>query len=987
MQRTKWRSVGLKIMKIFMLIVITVIFFACSNPIITDLMDTIEDDVAVTLAGASPAVKSLTPGDGSLEISTSVVLTVEFDVNLDPQTVLSENAVLYRMPGETVISSTAAYNDELKSILVTPTSVLEKEVQYKLVISKNIKSNKGASLDNDIVINFTTRYFNDDEIGIDLSYSSNDLLLNSGAPIYIEFWPSPLEYPVDPNNMTVFTSHVITSSGKLSIPVSALPSGFTSGMFKFFHDLNGSYGTDSDSEDSADSIFWYNGSASGNLTSNADFFNMAIVPDAGSGSFFVDSGGTVIPMTGSTPDTLPAFYNLNSDFILTPGNGYSVQYSDGSPFAADPYETAEASNSYRELLHGTYENARNLHSLTDIDYFIFTPASSDVYEIRVKDTDFDITVGLYGSESDMFNASGALATPSSGTAARVINSGGTFLTGGVPYYIRIEGTSGGMGLYEIGYFYKPAVPDAAEDGDDVYGTAPTLTFGRDNFATRTIEAGWDMDYFAVNIPDNNWDFIVEVVEDPTYFNFSAESRNIVFDLSLKKPDGSGITTFGLDSNSMIIPATDEWNFPAGTYYIGVQNNSAVIGTESDQPSGQYKILITYSFDGADQANDPNSGINEYDNWNEHGPASYQASSYASIGTKGIGRTIYSVTEASPENDVDWISFRISNISSDYLLKIEPVSGADGVVVDYTIYRSSFNGSYNEPDTASIVTSSQQWADSSIRGSYFKLPYIANPTITEMTLWAKVTRDASYGGNPTTGAYKFYYMAGADENDDYYIDSANPDGIIDVYSGTYAEGNIVYSGGMDETPWIGDTTSDGGTNFSTRNELTWNNISGNADIDIHWRSLYRKNYTGNGEGDGVNAKGSDFDFFWFQVPDYPAEPVLPFNFVVYSRANYSVPLKISMWRITEAQFTTLSGDRYITEAELNSTDTPSYYYTSYNTGENVDKLEAVISTAEASALDYLFFKFELDGSRSTYIDGNGNTQNYETSGEYQIWIFE
>jgi len=850
-----------------------------------------------------------------------------------------------------------------------------------LTITTGLKSLKGAALAIDFTIDFTTRYFHDNEIGIDFTYFSNDLALTEDKPIYIEFWSSPLKYVPEamPITITVLPDYVITESGKLTIPVSALPEGISSGLFKFFHDLDEDYPIGESTNDDDDSILWYNSSETGNMITDDAADGLQIIPVGDPSSYFVDANGAVITMTGNIPDSQPAFYNVNPDFIMSPGHSYSVLYTDGSPVAADPFETNDDINNYWEISHGTYEIARTLHTGDDIDYLRFTPSTNDYYEIRVRNINIELMVGLYESLSDAVTETSPMsATPGTRSDDGVINSGGTYFEGDTEYFIRIESPSGGLDKYEIGYFYKPADADAFEDSDDVYSTAPTLTFGRDNVETRTLEAS-DTDYFEVTI-QNGLDYVIEVEEDPTYFDFSAESRNIEFDLSLIDSDGNGISAFDWDSNRMVIK-----NKSGGIYYIGVVNNSTSVGDDMDQPSGQYRILITYSYDDWDQPDDPStSGENEYDMYNEHS-LPVDSYNYVYVAPEGINRTIYSVPPSDPDNDsftsnpgddVDWIRFDVYMSSYiDYLIYTEPIGGieADGIVVNFQIYPSMDIGNGDEPDTSGdSPPGGQPWiSDDTVRGAVI-------PVYSPTTYFAKITRDSTYPSNPITGAYRFHVIVGADAHD-----NSLPDSEVIVYDGEYGNSNIIHTGGSDETPWIEKDSPTGSTDYSIRNQLPDWDLVGSYEIPTVFRTFYRKDYDFRGESDGTTLIYSDVDFFWYEIPSQMNG--LPIDLYVGNYlTSYSIPLKVSLWNVTAAEWNTWTTNTIpgvITETELGTADHEFTYYDSESY-----KIEEQ-NIAGGSTGDYIFLKVEADTTHlgATYQDINGYDQIYEDSGQYDIKI--
>jgi hypothetical protein len=982
----KKKSVLLLLPAVFSLLIAS----SCANPLVVALKEQIENDVDEALSGPAPIMLSSSLDGSSEEIPTSSIFSFTFDRPLDPGSVNAETIKLLRMPGETVVPITVEYDSDTKTLTLIPVSLMDRSGEYRVLMTTGVRSLQGASLPVDIHKDFSTRYFHDTEIGIDLTYSSADLELTPGTPVYIEFWPLPLEYFQDHDlfeaQIQVLPNPVISRSGKIIIPSSVLPEGVTSGAVRFFHDVDGDYASGGDDSDNDDTNLFYDASGAGNLSLGDE--DMAPIvfepddpgdPDSAYHIVFVDINGNIIPSVDGdpwTPSITPAFVKIKDDFVMKQGQAYSLVYSDGSSVDADAFESGDTNNNYRLLNHGSYETARNLHSLDDVDYFTFTPAASDVYQIRVKNTGFDIKVGLYGSDSNMLTGTYALAqgdgTP--GTDTWIVDSDGTFLTGGHPYFLRVESPSSGMGGYNIGYFYKPAAADASEDNDDVTATATELLFGRDNELTRTLEAE-DTDYFEIAV-ENGVKYIVEVVEDPSYFNYSAETRDIDFDLSFCHADGS-CTSFGDNPpDTLIIPDPETSNYGgAGTYYVKVSNNSTGLGSDYDVPGCQYRILLTYAPDSADSIN-----IDE----NEHGPNSFSKSSYVALGADGITKTIYSTTEVNPEDDVDWIRFRVNNITTECKLKIEPVDGAggeDGIVVNYEIYPSNNDGSPNTSGDA--IASSGPWnSDPRIRGSFVK-PDAArtysdssNPTQEEKTWWVKVSRALEsggpypYSGNSLTGAYKLTVIAGADSEDNYYESPAVNDGTIEVSGDTL---------GLDETPWI--------SSKPTRNELTLETIAGGVFTHRIYRTIYRKDYFGstNGaEGDGVTDISSDYEFFWFKIP---STYYIPLKIDIASFSSSAIPLKMTSWCVSAADWTALTGSTYFTETDL-GTAYDERKSTNYYGSES---LSLPLDGSELSVNDYVVFKVEIDNSRTggthTYTGGGNTTHTYQDSGEYSIQVID
>ena len=420
------------------------------------------------------------------------------------------------------------------------------------------------------------------------------------------------------------------------------------------------------------------------------------------------------------------------------------------------------------------------------------------------------------------------------------------------------------------------------------------------------------------------------------------------------------STSEIDSSRMLIENTS-----AGTYYIKVSNSSEQIGVnptgwEREKPSGRYKILVTYGPDSTDQPDDP---------------APYGSSSYVYVGPQGIEKTIYStIDEEDPMDDVDWIQFEAYIPLVDYIIYAEPVNGmgADGVVVNFNVYPSHDIGNGDEPDTSSDpLTAGQQWiVDDSVKGIVYSVS-------SQQTLFVKITRD-SFPENPKTGAYRFYVIVGADEEDNFL-----PDYEATVYAGEYENSTLLYTGGIDETPWIEKQCPTCSTDLSNRNELPDFVAGGYYAIPTVYRTLYRRDYDSRGESDGTTHIFSDVDFFWYQIP--AGLDGLPIDLFMQNMVlNYSIPLKVSMWNITATNWNNWKTDTapgVITETEL---DVADHVFRSYSSHSY--KIEET-NISGGPAGDYVVFKVEIDSAHigATYQDINGYDQIYEDSGQYDIYI--
>jgi hypothetical protein len=921
----------------------------------------IADDVTVYLAGEPPRILSASPEPGANGISTSAVITAVFDMDLDPATITGSTVTLTRLSPEASIDGTLAYNAATRTASFTPTTRLDPDKIYRLTVSTSLKSAKGAALGTSFSTTFTTRYFHDDEIGIDLTYSSSDLVLNSSAPIYIQLYTVPLPNPADfGTDQAVLSAMPITASGRYRIPQSLIPRQSSQAIVFMFHDIDGDYTPGDDGAGIGDSerIMKYGGS-----WTLADPENETVITD----------------FTGE-------YYTIDPAFIVDVGSSFTLTYTDGSPFEADGFEGLDSPPSNARLLtQGIAETARNLHDPDDVDYLRFTPATTDRYAVEVGGTGYQLRVELYPTDSAALTRTGALAT-STGTEARIISTGVSHLTSGQTYYIRVDSPASGLGDYEIAYQFATAAADTSEPDNDL-ASATALPIGRSNQQTHTFheDSGTDHDWFALEL-ESGKTYVVEVEEDPSFFGFGAQSRGLKADFRLEWSDGSSTGIYYplvVGGNTLFIDDPDKWwgggGWPegsdgSGTFYLRVANNTTLVGTQ--RPTMRYTILLTWGPDPADAIDNPYMVGNQFDQFNEHGPAGMAGSGtaigYAAQGDQGVRRTIYSVLPAEdPQDDADWFRIQSRNNLNDYLIRTETEPGNEGIIVEFEIYKAKLVGDYDLiPDlVAGPVASGQPWSgnqDEPVRGvkiypGALSSAYTYYPTALQSTFFVKVQRSTTPSANPMTGAYRLYFKAGADNEDNQIPDTSE------------TVGGTAYR--LDETPWIGQPNS---TIYSERNKLADRNDWSGSSTPMRFNSIFAMNYDfGTGEPlPGVNPY-PDHDYFWVEIPagntsvdlsiiasfeNYPG-PGMPIKATVRKAPNINAATALLTIQARDS-----NANKVVTEGELvyvGAYDSHSYFQT------NDD--HQIYQTISVTGGDVLFVRIERDNVNA--VAGDPVTAEY------------
>ena len=932
---------------------------SCQNPLIDQLQERIVEDVAVYLAGDSPRVLSASPGPGASEIPTSTVINAVFDIDLDPATIAESTVTLTRQSPIADVPGTLSYDTATRTASFTPATRLEPDESYRLTVSTKVKSAKGAALATTFNTTFTTRYFHDDEIGIDLSYVSSDLLLNNNAPIYIQIYTIPLPYPPTADDMTILDSLPITAPGKYRIPRDQIPNQSSQAAVILFHDIDNNYQPGDDGAAVGDSERIIQTGVPGNLT---DLDEETIVFDHADG-----------------------FYIMDPSLILEVGNSYSVTYSDGSPFIADGFENLDSSPAgSRQLPQGLFETARNLHSLTDIDYLRFTPPTTDHYVVEVKETGYQLRVELYDSDSNALIRDMMLAE-STGNTERITNESHYHLTGGLQYILRVDGISGGLGPYTIGYRLRD-VPDDQYEPDNFKPAASTLLLlGRQNVVSATLSDGpeaQDVDVYAITV-EAGQRYAIEVTESDNYFGSYLDKRNLQFAITMYTTwDGStgagiwesNIEDFYQTANGRVMFDASRVNVSEGseTRWLVVSNQTAQQGGTGPRPSGAYTLLYTWGPDTLDK-----EFVETLDGPHADDTINGTTTRGTEINVPGeikLQRTIYSGSNtANPGSDVDWFRFTAKGATLQYLVSAQPASGPDGIAVDLTLYRSMEVEGNAVPDTGegNAKAYSQTWPNSSdgTVGFFFE-PWTAlgyntsewNQAVHKV-FWIRVSRDPEVEGNPDTGRYTLTINGGADDEDSYYISETKESDIeVDLGGGEVA--------GIDETPWIGHLNPPFGIDFSNRNQLAWAGSFGGRytrralgeEMDQYYWSSYRKDYSYAGEPDGVNNPSADWDFTWVEIPAGGLH-MNSFYISLISDSNPAMPLKLSYWKVSAAAWTSFKVDGVVRQSELGA---PTGIYTT-----NAEDFHNLYTEVSGVAVGEVYvFRIERNGTEPDESPASG-----------------
>ena len=625
------------------------------------------------------------------------------------------------------------------------------------------------------------------------------------------------------------------------------------------------------------------------------------------------------------------------------------------------------------MTQGLFETARNLHSLGDVDYLRFTPPTTDHYVVEVGETDFQLRVELYNSDSSALTGNGGLAG-STGSTGRVINESCYHLTGGQVYYLRVDSPSAGLGPYTIGYRLRDVSEDQYEPDNYSPASPTTLALGRQNMLSATLSDGQDshdVDVYAITV-EAGQRYAIEVTESDNYFGSYLDKRNIQFSLTMYTYwDGvssAGIWQADLEdfyqtANGLVMFDASRVNVSSGseTRWLVVSNQTAQQGGTGPRPSAAYTVLYTW---------DPDTLDKEYMESLPGPRADDTINGTTAIGTEiyvpgeaKIQRTIYSGTNAvSPGGDVDWFRFTARGATLEYLVSAQPANGSDGIAVDLTLYRSTTVSGNAVPDLSESNGQSQPWttATDGTAGFVFE-PWTAlgysdtawnEPN--NRVFWIRVRRSTAVPGNPATGRYTISINGGADDENSYYIsDTKQSDITIDLDVGETV--------GIDETPWIGQLNPPFGIDFSNRNQLVWAGNAGSRytrqalgeNLDQYYWSSYRRDYSYSGEPDRVNNPSLDWDFTWAEIP---ARGLSGNNFYMQllSDSNPSIPLKLSHWKVSAAAWTGYKTDGVVRQSELG---TPTGVYTT----DAGDYNSLYMEVSSVAAGEFYVFRIERNGT--------------------------
>lgn len=920
------------------------IVLSCSNPVMQILQEKLAEDVEVHLLGEPPEVESLSPLSGAAEVPTSAVLSAVFTAPMDETTINGESVRLFLLPGLTTVSGTVSYAADTKTLRFVPAARLEPDKNYRLEIGTAVKTLRGNSFKEPYLWEFSTRYFHDDEIGINLNYSSADLVLNAANPIYIELYGVPLPTSGMSSYITELTDILITSSGKYRIPKDLIPQGRTEALI-FLHHRREDGSFDYSSR-------LYRSGAAGNLVDadNDDNFSDLVI----------DSSGE--------------YFSLNETYIAGIGNGYSLTYSDGSPINPDEYENADSTpSSYLQVEQGVYETRRNIHAPDDVDFLIFTTSSTDKYEIRVDTTEssLNLKVGLYA-------LNGTRLAENNGSGVWTVNPAGTPLTKSSQYYLRISGYDGGLGEYKVGWFYAQAPQDAGEPSNNEKAGAVSLEIGRSGAVTGTFHENGsfgDSDWFSIPL-DAGKTYVAEIQEDTSYFGPTAESRGMTVEFRLEKDNGD------TNTSNFTLPGTNTFYIddPAsfagtGTYYLKITNTTDLKGDQ--RPSMRYTLLVTYGPDSYDRTDNPfTDPTNEFDLYNEHGPAGTEGDGtiipwVPYDGYAGTRRTIYSTLSGeTPGQDWDWFRVQFRNNFTHYLIWTEPEPGADGIITEFDIFGATWDGGNSVPNLGGgPLVSGYQWEGEgfeAVRGlmvtpyqAPLNAPLTFYPTPTQGTYFIRVRRSSANLAGTTTGAYRLFFRAGGDNED-----NQEPDYKIEV-------GGVEY--GLDETPWLG---SIGFSDFTTRNKLADRNEWTSGQTPIRYNTIAKVDYnTGNGEPLGSSPE-PDHDYLWIEIPAGATSVNLvintalgtykgmPVKATVYKAPNIGAPNALDTIRARD----TAPTNEVVTEAELVFVGTynSQSYFGTYGDHQ-------IAETLSVTAGDVIFIRVERDSDNA--LPGDSETAEY------------
>ena len=946
--------------------------------------DTLESAVGLTLSqdesfqfttSSRPIVASVSPEDGAEDEPLSPEVVVTFDRAMDGESV--EAALSVATDGGTEVDGTVVYEDtdEAGQVTFTPAADLDVATTYVVTVGASAASTEGTTLGTDFTSEFTTNYFAANEIGIDFTYTGT-LEVSADRPVYLFAYVLPFSTDFE-SNPALYTAAVtgtpMVADGRYTFSTDDLPGNADMYLLRLVHDLNNSFVGDEDPEEETDVQNWIKVGATGNT-----------IPISDENPFVSDGSGPIIE---------DGYFVIKDEFKVSVGSEVVVDLYNESPLAEDSFEDDD-NGSYRPLSLGEPEIARNLHSLDDLDYFTFTTGTNDHYDVKIDTTDFQTEVLLFESESHMVTQSNQIAG-STGTAERVINTSRRELEASTTYYLSVSSPEGGLGDYTIGFELRPVPNESPADinePNESPDSPTTLDFGRTNAIAAVAGDDNDQDVYEIQVTDDVW-YAIEVTESDNYFGSWLEKRDIDFKITMYTDwspggPGSGIWDanserfYEVSNGRVFFRDSTEVEGDTETRWIVVSNETEPQdGDDGPRPTAEYSVAMTWGPDANDKAYDDTEMTAVYDDdADTRATAPYTNLFYP--GPEEQFRTIYSGDDGSdPGDDIDWVRLNTEGLGTEYKIIAGPASGEDGVHVNVELYES-IAGADVFPDTADGPQRAlQPWVDDSEgKGGFYFAPYTLDDDFDytdfdDKIFWLKVTRDNEVSGNPAAGRYSIIFDAGADDEDNQYTSSSDPDIQVSV-TGTE---NGDY--GIDETPWL-----DG---FEDRNRLEWSEDPGTVSYpsthavvgfasETYW-SIYRKDYSSRAEPDGTTDPSTDVDFFWMQFDEGDSDPLndLPddgsddgtdpdLRLDLSSQGNPGMPLKVTYWLLSDATWTSIRDNNeglVVTEGEL-GTATGSLFSTF--DGSQFQISEEIDGIVDGSVL---VFKIERDNAGADVDDPN------------------
>lgn len=117
----------------------------------------LSDGVISVDAAPAPVALVITPSiaDNDGDIAIDAVIDLVANVSLDQSTITTANVILTE-DGIGRVDATLVYDDNTKTLTITPLADLNNSTQYTLVVTQDLKGIFNAELANEIIVNFTT---------------------------------------------------------------------------------------------------------------------------------------------------------------------------------------------------------------------------------------------------------------------------------------------------------------------------------------------------------------------------------------------------------------------------------------------------------------------------------------------------------------------------------------------------------------------------------------------------------------------------------------------------------------------------------------------------------------------------------------------------------------------------------------------------------------------------------------------------------------